>query len=367
MKKLFILFFSFLSFKSFSQTTYRIVGKVIDSETKQPLQGASVYAQNTTIGTATNAEGVFKLELPNGGYELAATFTSYYSDTKRVTNADAGDKEVVFELKPKEKEMIDVVVKNTYEVADGWTKYGDFFTENFIGKTANSNQCIIKNKEVLRFFFYKRKNKLKVLASAPVEIENNALGYRIKYALDSFTHEYNTSISLYSGAPLFEEMTPVDSLQKAKWDAARDVAYKGSTLHFMRSLYSRKLKEQGFEIQFLAKINDKESAVTLKDQYKAMNYTMDDSLHILEIKPTNPNVAIIYKNSKPEESYLAATPGVNPAFQLSFLTFNPNESIGVEQNGYFFDQNDVTISGYWAWERIADMVPYDFSAQLLPK
>lgn len=367
MKKLFLFFFSFLSLYSFSQSNFRITGRVIDAETKQPLQGASVFAQNTTIGTVTGSDGNFKIELPNGGYELAATFTNYYSDTKRVSNTENNDRELVFELKQKEKEMVDVIVKNSYEVADGWEKYGDFFLENFIGKTANSSQCVIKNKEALKFYFYKRRNRLNVLATAPLEIENAALGYKIKYTLDSFTHEYNTSVSLYSGSPLFEEMTTTDSAQKAKWDTARETAYKGSILHFMRSLYQKKLANEGFEIQFLISSNDRQSGIPLKDQYGSMNYNMDDSSHILEVRPNQLNVAILYKKEKPEASYLSINPDAKPDFQLSVVTFPPEVSLGIEQNGYYFEQNDITISGYWGWEKMADMVPYDYVVQGSPK
>ncbi|HSN61437.1 MAG TPA: carboxypeptidase-like regulatory domain-containing protein [Ferruginibacter sp.] len=76
MKKFSIyLLFSFLCVTGFSQSYYTISGKIISSDSKQPLQGASVFAQNTTIGTATDAEGNFKLTLPDGGYSLVITFT----------------------------------------------------------------------------------------------------------------------------------------------------------------------------------------------------------------------------------------------------------------------------------------------------
>ncbi|HMD00693.1 MAG TPA: carboxypeptidase-like regulatory domain-containing protein [Ferruginibacter sp.] len=361
MKKLIqFLLFSCIVTSAFSQSTYIIRGKIFDEATKQPLQAASVFAQNTTIGTATDAQGNFKLELPNGGYDLAVTFTGYHTESRRVSNADAGDKVLEIGLKQKEKEMADVVVKNTYEVADGWEKYGDFFVENFIGKTPNSKQCVLKNKEVLKFFFYKRRNRLKVLATEPLEIVNNALGYKIKYTLDSFTHEYNTQLSTFSGYPLFEEIQPSSPEQKMQWDSARTVAYKGSILHFMRSLYHKKLKEQGFEIQFLVNFNDKENAVPLKDFYGALNYKLDDSTQVLEINPNQIVVAVLYKNEKPDQFYLAQNPDSNPNFELSILTFLPNEVIAVEQNGYYYDQNDITISNYWAWEKAGDMLPYDY-------
>ena len=89
-------------------------------------------------GADEDASGNFKLLLPNGGYNLVVTFTGYHTETKRISTGDAENKSIVIEIKQQQKEMQDVVVKATYEVADGWEKYGNFFLENFIGKTATS-------------------------------------------------------------------------------------------------------------------------------------------------------------------------------------------------------------------------------------
>src|SRR5688572_24490933 len=55
-----IVFFSGLSV--FSQT--EIKNSVLDAETFQPLESASVYVKNTTIGTITNTDGKFVLVVP---------------------------------------------------------------------------------------------------------------------------------------------------------------------------------------------------------------------------------------------------------------------------------------------------------------
>jgi CarboxypepD_reg-like domain len=360
MKNLLFLLLAFIAAPAFSQTGYTISGKIIDEATKQPLQGASVFAENTTIGTATNDQGYFTLRLPGGGYSIAITFTGYQTETKRVTAGDAGNNEMVIEIKKKEKALEEFVVKSTSEVADGLQKYGDFFLENFIGKTANSAQCYIKNKEALKFFYYRRAKRLKILATEPLQIVNDALGYTIKYQLDSFVHEYNTQVSLYTGNPLFQEMQTADPAQLEKWSAARKVAYNGSILHFMRSMYHKKLKEEGFEIQFIVKNNDRETAIPLKDFYGAVNYSMDDSSRMVGILPRQKEMAVIYKNETSPDLYLAANPDASSKVQISVLSFLPSESLNIEQNGFYFDQNDITITGYWAWEKVGDMVPYDF-------
>jgi hypothetical protein len=360
-KTILFLLIAFNSLVAFSQSGYTISGKIIDQETKQPLLGASVFAENTTLGTATNDHGYFNLSLPGGGYSIVVTFTGYQTETKRVTAGDAGNNDIVIEIKKKEKSMEEFVVRSTSEVADGLEKYGGFFMDNFIGKTTNSKQCYIKNKEALKFFYYKRTKRLKILATAPLEIVNDALGYTIKYELDSFVHEYNTQVSLYTGYPLFQEMQSSDPVQIEKWNTARKIAYNGSILHFMRSMYQKKLKEEGFEIQFIVKNSDSENAIPLKDFYGAVNYSMDDSSHVAEILPRQKELAVIYKNEPSPDAYLAANPDASAKFQLSELLFLPNEPLDIEQNGFYFDQNDITITGYWGWEKVGDMLPYDFN------
>lgn len=346
-----------------SSTYFKISGKVIDANSKAPMQAASVFAQNTTMGTATGTDGRFTLWLPNGGYDLAATFAGYETSTKRITTADANDSNLVIEMKLQVKSMEEVAVKSSNELKDGLEKYGSFFMDNFIGKTTNSKQCDIKNKEALKFYFSKKRNRLKVRADEPLVIENAALGYRIKYTLDSFTHDYNTVVSTFAGYPLFEEMQPLDAAQAAVWKANRITAYKGSILHFMRSTYNKQLKEEGFEIQFIVNKNGVDTAIKGLDFYGALNYDRNDSTQITEINPNQTEVAIIYKNELPDKVYTDANEDAPKKFELSFVTFPPAQAIGIEQNGYYFDQNDITMTGYWSWEKVADMVPYDFKIE----
>lgn len=351
--------FLFVTLIHFSFAQYVIVtGKVVNAETQLPMQGASVFAENTTLGTSTDAEGNFKLYLPPGGYDIIATYTGFNSSAKRYTSND--NTPLSFELKVHEKQMVDIAVVSSSEVKDGWLKYGDFFMAEFIGKSANSLNCTIKNKDAIHFYFSKRKNRLKVLSDEPVQIENKSLGYNIKYNLDSFTHEYNTNISWFTGSALFEEISTIDSIEKQNWSDARKLAYDGSILHFMRSVYAKKLKENGFEIQFIVKDNGNDRALKLKNYYAALNHKYDDSTQTVEIKPNQPDLGVIYIKEKPSADFLSTHENEPSAFQFSVLTFLPNESLIIEKNGYYYEQTDVAISAYWTWEKIADLLPYNY-------
>ena len=359
MKIAFTLFVNFILLNSlFAQNTFTVSGKVLNQVTGTPMAAASVFAQSTTIGTVTDENGNFKLQLPAGGYELAFTYTGYKTEIKRITTADAGEAIIVI-LKEKEKELETVAIISTNEVKEGLEKYGVFFNEEFIGKTANSKSTNIQNTEALHFFFSKKRNRLKITATEPLVIKNNALGYNIKYTIDSFTHEYNTGVSIYSGSPLYEEMEG-DSTQKSIWQANRSEAYNGSLLHFMRSVYNKNLKEQQFEIQFIVQQNGIDNAIKLKEPYGAINFEKDDSTQTVEILPNQKDVGILYMAQKPSAAYIATHLSEPKDFKFSMLSFKLNESIIIEQNGYFYDQNDLSISGYWAWEKVAEQLPYDY-------
>ena len=360
MKKLFFILLAFLSTTfSFSQSnSFYITGTVINAETKAPMQGASVFAENTTFGTATDADGKFTLQLPNGGYGIVVSFTGFNSWNQRVSNTES--QALLVSMTAKEKMMQDFSIVSTGEVKNGWEKYGKVFTDEFLGKSVNGNSCTIKNPETLKFFYSKRKGRLKVLSDDAIVIQNDALGYTIKYQLDSFVHEYNTDVTIYTGFPLFEEMNTADSTQQLKWTEARKKAYNGSVLHFMRSLYDMQLAEEGFEIQFIIKIKDNDTALKLKDFYGALNFQASDSVSPIKIMPNQLSLGVIYRNEKPSDEYLKENENEPSKFQFSTLNFQPKQEISIEQNGYYFEQNDLTFNGYWSWLKMGDALPYDY-------
>ena len=256
----------------FSQEkNFVILGKVIDSVSRQPLPGASVFCENTTQGTVSNNEGLFYMRLPNGGYDMVVSYTGYEKRTIRISNNQASSDTMQVELVKVEKQMAEVAVTGSTEVADGWTKYGQFFTDNFIGTTPNSSQCKIQNPEALHFYYTKKRNRLRVLTKEDLIIVNYALGYRIRYQLDSFSYDYNTNISQFTGSPLFQEIDSTDDM-KATWKKNRVRTYLGSRLHFMRSLYDSSVAKQGFVVEKLNDDPKKGEDTTITNLYRSDMY-----------------------------------------------------------------------------------------------
>ncbi len=380
----FSIFFLCLSFIGRSQFT--VTGLVLDSSSREPLVSASVFCQNTTSGAYTNKQGEFSLSLKSGGYDLIISYTGYQTQTIRVNEANKLEVLMIKE----DKSMSEVIIKSSSEVADGWTKYGDFFIKNFIGATPNAAQSTLLNPEVLKFFYYKRSNKLKVLATDALQISNKALGYDMRYQLDSFVYYYTTDINLYKGYCLYTEMQGDDSLKKL-WTTARAKAYTGSKLHFMRSYYDSTLLEDGWIIDMLD-VNSDRKFSKVKDVYDSgyynlITYTRDsiaytkDSIGIdsannviyrtdsvihqvmtgqVDVEIYYPRkISITYIKKRPEPEYLKKM-GLpkNVPYPISYIDLK--YGIGIMENGYYYEQKDWVNQGYWSWKNLADQLPYDY-------
>lgn len=346
-----LLFILFISIAAQSQIV--ISGKVLDSATREPLSGASVFAQNTTLGTTCNKDGEFSFSLKSGGYELIFSFTGYKNQELRVTENKNEQVEIL--LVKEDKSMGEVVIQSSNEVKDGWEKYGDFFLDHFIGATPFADKCTIQNRDVIRFFYYKRSDKLKVLATEPVLIINDALGYEIRYQLDSFVYYYKTEMSSYRGTCFFTEKLGTVS-QAMVWKTNREKAYYGSRMHFMRSYYDSTVKQSGFNISLIN--DDKKTFGLLTNPYLKKYYTISDTLDEVEIHFPG-KIGVAYIKAVPEDSYLKQfNLPMDVGVQVSYI--DVLNTVAIKENGYYYDQRNWINQGYWSWKNLADQLPYDY-------
>jgi len=355
MKKPFLLLATlFCAIVGLSQT---ITGKIVDAETKQPLEGASVFAQNTTKGTLTDKEGNYSLTLGKGGFEIIISFTGY---TNRTANIDVTESRTLdVELHKADNSMSEVIVKNSNEVEDGWAKHGQFFLQHFIGSTAFADSCTLLNPEALKFLYYKRNDRYKILAKEPLQIQNRALGYNLRYQLDSFVYFNQSKLNSYRGFCLFTEMEGTEE-EKKIWKENRAKAYYGSRLHFLRAYYDSTLKQEGFTVDMLSKTMANKFN-RLSNPYDTSYYFFDDSTLNAELwYPAK--VSITYHKAPPEKRYLEHFKlPLDVKTQISYIDLL--DAIVINPNGYFFDPKSWVNQGYWSWKNIADQLPYDYQPE----
>ena len=223
----------------------KLSGVVLDSATQQPLAFASVFLANTTLGATTTEQGTFDFpRVPPGTYDVVGSYVGYRLDKKSVTVGNT-PQQVTLNLASTGNQLDEVVVKPAPNKPEEYRK----FTDLFLGGTAFSEQCHISNPDNVRVLYDDSTKELTVRAKEFVQVDNEALGYRLKYYGMEFAYNSADGTISYYGEPVFEEMTPRDDRQREQWATNRATAYTGSFMHFLRSVYTNRLQPEGFLVQ----------------------------------------------------------------------------------------------------------------------
>lgn len=254
--KNFLLFLLLLCF--FNLNAQNIIsGKVIDKKTKDGLPGISVYINSSTLGTVTDVDGKFTLNVPfSGKVELVASHIAFQ---KRVVLVDVTNKEsLLISLEQQNHSLNEVVIKSRKNKDDNFNKWGDLFTQIIMGNNSQfANKSKILNPESLVFYFDKENNELSVYAKSQLLIENELMAYRIKLDLENFKYAFNTDVLEINYSKFFEDL-PMDKNKKSDANEWRLAAYYGSQMHFMRSVYQNNLTRDGFTLYAYRTIKNQE-------------------------------------------------------------------------------------------------------------
>lgn len=119
MKVFALVGFIFFSSLLFSQTKGVIVGKVSDENTEEPLAFAKVFIEGLQLGTSTELDGTYRLEVPTGSYTVKVTYQGYNDLKKYNIAVNSGNPQVInFRLSSMTTEFDEVqIIYNTNEMA----------------------------------------------------------------------------------------------------------------------------------------------------------------------------------------------------------------------------------------------------------
>lgn len=371
MKILYLSVFLTLILDSTIAQKYLSVSGVVKDEKNIALPGATVFLTNTKSITACDNSGNFRLEnIMPGNYDLVIKMIGYLPFIKPITlSTDIPGLNI--RLNPNKLLLKEVTVRPDFNRE----KYIAIFKREFLGRSANARSCVLTNPNVLYLNFDKRKKQLKVNADEFLIVQNKALGYQIKYLLNNFEFDEQTSIVHYEGYPSFENLKGTQKQEEA-WQRSRKAAYLGSINHFFKSIYSGNYTAQGFDAykvtgRPLPGENPKypkpvvfeedpvsfDSLLTVKDKnFKSFKYT--DCLYV------------VYKNEKESQDFIdlgysikrPATKKYLPDGQVS-LVYLTADNILIDKNGSFSPTQGLIFEGYWAWEKVADLMPLEFDTE----
>ena len=370
----------------------------------EPLQNASVYLDNTTLGTITDLEGKFELQLPKGTYDLVISYLGF--NTKSITiNSDNITGPLHIKLSVATN-MLEEVVLKSIKYDDEWQHNLSRFKNAFIGRSANAYKCKILNPKVLSFEYDRSNDVLKADAYSKLQIVNEFLGYQIEYELADF-HMNNRAIT-YLGRSKFIPMKGGKAKQR-KWARNRAMAFFGSKNDFVQALRSHRLGKKGFLVHQFRRVKNPErpseqqlkiARYYIRNQKSSLDFSRNiktprtklDSMIVISKKSSLPkHIDYLYKSNVPykdlmhsrsKDSILAFKDYLSIIYtkekeSLHYVNSNwsrknkrrgPQSSTMVllksnaimDPSGDIIDPLDVMVEGYWSYEGFAETLPRDY-------
>ena len=375
MIRLVSLLLSFLVVQDlFSQ--FYIKGRVTDGESQQPLKGASVYINNTTIGTVSNENGEFELgPFQPGRYEVIASYVGYdpllYS-----AEIKASGIRIIFKVEKKEQVMREVLVLSN----EMRKRYLEIFKKYVLGVSEAAERCEIKNIEEVQFTSGQNKDEIQAYTEKELIIENPELGYTLHFHLLSFSYNKISSGSYFFGYTRFVDWAK-DANAKKKWIRKRKQAYEGSTVHFFRSLLKKQLSKEGFTAyQLVTPKDQKKDTLPIKTilqvtptgnkgiqmAFKAVEDSMlslysDSSYRVYELKIKDGWRIFYSKNTSLKLDIMkkAVISGQPPTGTTMGLRLRESPVL-LSDKGILLTPINVFYDGMWGYERLANMLPEDY-------
>jgi len=324
-----VLLVVFLTFSSYVFCQV-IKGTVSDVMDKKPVQFAYVYIGGTMVGTNTDSDGFFKLDISNyPGIPLTISAIGYYQFTLK--DYPKSEPVKVF-MTPKVVELQEVVVSDK-SLARTRKANLKLFRSAFLGSTVNGSLSVISNEDDIHFI-YDGSDTLKAYSVEPLRIENRGLGYIVTYFLEEFEYDRKSNSFYFLGNILFDEDLGTDELVRQKIERRRESSYKGSRMHLIRELWNNHLDSTGFQLE------DRNG--------KRVRYIDivedDDGTNKYFWYPEK--LTVYYRLSEPE----------------GFIYFK-DEPVYFDKSGYF-DPMNIIWGGNISNQRIGDWLPYEYT---LPK
>lgn len=296
-----LLFYILLGFVSncFSQ----IISGKIQAENGNSVSGVNIYLDGTKISTTSIIDGSFQLDV-QGQKSGNLIFQKNSYETNIFPLSKAIGKSVKVIINPV-KEIEEVVIIPYTEQA--YKDFINYFLDRFIG--FDREGVSIKNQRTLKFSYDKKNQFLKVKAPQTLVIENKKLGYTIQYNLINFEADFRRKTTSYLGTSFFKENSNKKAIVLNRMNA-----YKGSVMHFLRSLYNGDLGKEGFIVNHARRIKNPSYPTEAELQKLQDHFEITKAQKISNIPWTDELEAIAQKKSK------------NPEFVMAILKTKLQES-----------------------------------------
>ena len=315
-------------------------GRVIDEETQEPLIGASVYFEGSSIGTLSDENGYFDLDAEG---QINATLIISYIGYATVTLSEPTfEKSIRITMLPKAEQLAGIVLTNDPFSREEKLKA---FKLEFLGESKAAKNSFIKNEDDIELHFSTKENSLTAYSDKLILIHNDYLGYIIKFDLQDFKIAFREQ-SLRRGDNVkyttihgFSRFTNMPNTNNQEIVERRVRSFYASPAHFLQTLWKNNFDDQRFTIRKNGK------KITSNNLFKRIP---SSKLGLKKFRPEKSKLSIKYVGAATYRSTIEVT---NP------LIFT------VDPNGNCSPCKHLVFGGYMGRLRMADALPMDYNPQ----
>ena len=351
MKK--IVIFTIVAFSCIQMNAQILTGLVYDKHTNQPVYGAYVYLDGTSIVDLTDESGKFTLDVKQViNTRLVLRHLAYHTVIIETPFTHIPDTIYMEE----QMNMLGEVIFR----ADPFSRTQKLraFREQFLGTTESGRACRIVNEDDIRIWFNTATNTLMASSEQPIEVINAYLGYRIFFTVESFETEYS-GVTLnsnrienvyYSVMTLFTDLNPYDERIKMR----RDKIYEESSVNFFKGLaYGSNtertpyftVSKNGFPI-------DPYLFFTIKDTLSLkMIYIPDSTVEESSLDDSLFSINVSYRSREGSSNRYVWSHST-----ISFFT----NTLFVDLYGNIDQGDKIVFTGMMSLRRAGDMLPLEY-------
>lgn len=334
----------------------------VRSAADEPVIGASVFINGSTLGTITDVNGQYALKnVPPGRHQLVFSHLEYETRTRLIFTEKHHTYLLNMELMERIVQLaqVEVSARRIAQTAD-WRRHYQTFEREFLGGSANASKCQIVNPAVLEFEYHAETDVLLATSLQPLEVRNEALGYRLSCQLESFRKEANTTT--FHIRVFFENLAPNNRAERKRWKRNRLAAYNGSPHHFYRSLLQGKTRGEGFEVYLLTDSTAQQSRdkdlISVTESGREVFF--EGTLLIEYHREPLPSTEMQLLSELDYRMLHRQLPALTLPRQRSYVQLLDGP-VEVYESGQLRQPAKVRAIGYWSWERVADLMPANYN------
>ncbi|MGV3461129.1 MAG: carboxypeptidase-like regulatory domain-containing protein [Flavobacterium sp.] len=332
---------------SFAQT---LTGNVFNSADGQPLAGASVYLDGTTIAASTNAEGYFSI-ITKQQYNAALVVSFLGYEPYRIDNPYTEPQPIKINLVPSSVNLKVVEVQGRPQAFNR----GEMlvaFRQQFLGMSPTAQSCMIMNEDDINLYYDPVTNVFSATSDKPVIIRNKKLEYDVSFDMVAFEIKfsqktldpYSSISSVIAGTSLFRDR----SRNSSAYDIRRD-AYRGSARHLLKTLASGNWEKSGFRLYKTV------YPVTAAEYFEIADANGKKKVQVSQAERDSYAERFKYNREKPPHTLNVLDYRNRSSFFLIL-----DEDFTVDRNGFILPMDALIFGGHIGTLKIGDLLPADY-------